>query len=141
MGGGKLPISLKLLNEVKEFVKTNDRYGNFRSINYYPSGFCSHLRKVLGVGQMAVGRGEDGKIVSLLTWVLVDEITEINKVTWSLPKEITSGKILYITLCVIKEGSTFDMRSMFYKMGMHKRVDEVMWFHAKKGRLLKRRVR
>jgi len=87
-----------------------------------------------------IERNNKGEIINICCWALVNKEDEkyINKVTWELPKEISKGNNLYISICIIKEGNIFEFRREFVKL-FRDRVDEAFWFDINKNKFIRRK--
>lgn len=81
-----------------------------------------------------VFRNKQG-IAGVCGWVLVDKIEDVQKLRWIIPKDITSGEILYILIGVLSKGTKiFDIKKRFEELGYRKKVDRVFWYNSVKTR-------
>lgn len=131
----------EIINELDDFIDKNDKKEAFTlTRKRYWWNYIAHLSRLYQAGQIFVQRDKINRIIGICTWVLVNKEDEhkINKITWSLPKEISNGNNLCITICVLNGGSIHDFRREFRKRFSDK-VDEVFWFDIPHNRFIRRK--
>ena len=130
-----------IIKEIDDFIVSNDWYNVLRDSrkNYY-WGYILHLTRLYNAGQILIQRGGDGKITGICSWVRCtrDSQLEINKTTFGLPKDISNGSMLHITICVINGGSIGTFRRNFVET-VGKEVEEVCWFNAPTNKFIRRK--
>jgi hypothetical protein len=124
------------VDEIDEFIEENDRYEIFSTRKKWPYGFKKHFEKLIQKKQIVTFR-EGRKLLGFCSWMLVNEKTklDINKTTWAMPNDISSGDILYIDVCVIKEpASIFKIKDFLSKKYRHQ-IKQVFWFDIANSRV------
>jgi hypothetical protein len=90
---------------------------------------------------MMIFRRDDGNIIGICGWVLINDTKDVNKLTWTLPEDITNGDILYITIAVLTNGiSTLKIKKIFEEMGIKKRIKRVFWINSLKRKMFTKEV-
>mgnify|MGYP001598523105 FL=1 len=134
LDGGHPLTLLRLCDEVCEYILNHNVEGRFNSAIRFPDNFRLTITRLIQEGQMMVFRNEKG-ISGICGWVLVDKIEDVQKLRWIIPKDITSGKILYILIGVLSKGTKIlDIKKRFEELGYRKKVDRVFWYNSVKTR-------
>lgn len=131
----------KIVNEVNNFIVKNDKKEAFlKTRQEYSWNYFEHLDRLYNANQLFIQRNAVGEIIGICGWLLVNREDEdkINKTTWSLPKDISSGNNLCITICVINGGNINDFRREFRRRFANM-VDEVFWFDIPNNKFVRRK--
>ena len=67
-----------------------------------------------------------------------EDENKINKTTWALPRDISEGENLCITICVLFGGNIHDFRREFRRR-FAETVDEVFWFDIPHNKFIRRK--
>src|SRR3990167_234198 len=131
----------QIINELDDFIERGDKNKIFTPTRkQYWWEYIRHLIRLYKADQIFIQRDKINRIVGICGWVLVNKEDEykINKVTWALPKEISNGNNLCITICVISGGNINNFRREFCKRFAEK-VDEIFWFDIPHNRFIRRK--
>jgi len=131
----------EIIKEIDDFIVSNDWYNVLRaSRKQYYWGYLLHLARLYRADQIIIQRGGDGKITGICAWVRCtrDSQLEINKINYALPRNISEGNVLHITLCVIAGGSINQFRRHFIET-VGKDVEEVCWFNSPTNKFIRRK--
>lgn len=129
-----------IIKEIDSFISENDKGQFAETRKHWYWNYMLHLCRLYDSNQIMIERNNKGEIINICCWALVNKEDEkyINKVTWELPKEISKGNNLYISICIIKEGNIFEFRREFVKL-FRDRVDEAFWFDINKNKFIRRK--
>lgn len=112
-----------------------------KSIGYHSEGFISHFRRLQELGQILSVVNKD--VHGVCSWFIANEedLIELNKITWKLPKNITEGNILYITMCAVdKHANLLELKMMFRKIVLEKNISKVIWYNLARGHKFNKEV-
>lgn len=129
----------EIVKEIDKFIVDNDKDKRFSETReQYYWNYTLHLSRLLKADQIIIQRNDRGKIVGICGWIQINENDEryINKITWSLPKNISEGNIIYIPFCIIQNGDIFRIRKELYRRFKNV-VDEVYWFDSRKAKFIR----
>jgi hypothetical protein len=132
------------LHDIVYFVLRNDVSSNLSSVYYFPDNFVKHLSEVGKQGQLVVDLDNDGEIRGMCSWVYLDDerVKDINKLRWQYSDSISEGDIFYVTLCVLKQGSSiFKLREKIKQLVVGKNLTRASWTNLSKKKAFKRRIR
>src|SRR3990167_7089085 len=130
--GGKQAILQKSPEEIVLFLLKNDTSELFNSVQYWPVNFYTHIKRLLEARQIFLFF-EGDRITGACGWACIDDTKDVNKVRWTLPDNITDGKILYISFAVLdKKANMFLIKRAFESMGYRNKVCQVRWGNRKR---------
>lgn len=116
------------LDKIEKFITDNDASGVFKTRFIHINNFLKHFVKLRSVGQILTFQ-KDEELVGLCSWVIVDteRKKEINKTTWTLPDNVSTGDIFYVDVCILRPpASIFKVKKIFdekYREG----IKEICW--------------
>jgi hemolysin-activating ACP:hemolysin acyltransferase len=129
------------INEIDNFIVKNDVHHVFTETRHqWRWNYFLHLARLYQSNQIMIQRNDKGQLIGICGWILVSPEDEhkINKTTWALPKNISEGNNLYVTICVINGGDIHKFRSeLSSKFG--DKVDEVIWVDVENKKFVRRR--
>ena len=131
----------EIINEVDNFIVRNDKNKIFMPTRQqYRWNYFLHLARLYKSEQLFIQRNEKDQIIGICGWILVDKEDEkkINKTTWSLPRNISDGNNLCITICVLSGGKIHEFRKEFRRRFAEK-VNEVFWFDIPNNKFFRRK--
>ena len=120
---------VSLADEIVTLVEENDTSEKLLVHPNWLENFREHVRRLLGVGQV-LGYCYNNRLVGVCGWALVDDSNRVNKIRWTLPDNITTGHILYVTFGVITSGCRIgEIKKFFDGPEMTSKFDEVKWLY------------
>ena len=131
----------EIINEVDNFIVKNDTKKVFyETRQQYRWNYFLHLARLYKANQLFIQRNEKDQIIGICGWILVNKEDEdkINKTTWSLPRNISEGENLCITICVLSGGNIHEFRREFRKR-FAETVNEVFWFDIPNKKFVRRK--
>ena len=131
----------EVINEIDNFIVKNDVNHVFTETRHqWRWNYFLHLARLYQANQIIIQRNDKGQIIGICGWILVSPEDEhrINKTTWSLPKNISDGSNLYVTICVVNGGNIQKFRKeLSEKFG--DKVDEVIWVDVENKKFVRRK--
>ena len=131
----------QIVNEVDNFIVKNDTHKVFEATRQkYKWNYFLHLERLYKAGQLIIQRNKLGQITGICGWILVDKEDEhkINKTTWALPRDISDGENLCITICFINGGNINEFRREFHQR-FADIVNEAFWFDIPHNKFIRRK--
>lgn len=122
-----------------EFILDNDERDCFSSAYYHINKFIRHFNRLVAANQILVFF--EGELLGVCSWARVWEkdLPKLNKISWDMPEDITTGDILYIDTCVLKRHcDILKIKDFFEKSGFRKFIREVLWFDVPRGKVLRK---
>ena len=139
LGGGPLPLRKSLAEDLFKFMLENK--GNLVIHPNWKDNLKHQLLRLLDVGQL-LAYVREGKLVGLFGWAFIDDINSVNKVRWTLPDDITGGKILYLSFAILFKGEQMGLvKRYFEETGTRDRINQVYWGNIKRSKNYNRRVK
>ena len=126
MVGGKQPTSAKLPKDIIDFTLGHNTKGRFNSALYHYDNFVAHIKKIVKCKQVLSFYKQD-KLIGVCGWVLIDSIKDMNKLRWTFPDDISSGRILYVTFAVMTEGASVLKIKKYFDENVRHRIDKACW--------------
>lgn len=127
--------------EIADYILSHNVEHRLDSALYWNDNFNLHIQRLVDAGQMILFLDGD-EIRGACGWACVNKAEGINKIRWELPENITSGRILYITLCVLDEKSNmFLVKKFFEDIGMRDKIDRVFWYNSVKRKVFNMEVK
>lgn len=138
--GGEQLTSQRSLKEIREYILSKNNGHCFDSAMRFKSNFDTHIRRLAEAQQIALYK-QDGKIVGAVGWIWTDDTYTLGKGYWYTPKDITQGKILYVSFAALDEGVRLsDWIKLLRKQTTTRGTEEVHWGHYKRNVFKKRRI-
>lgn len=127
--------------EIDDFILKNDKEGRLTETRFiYFDNYIKLLERLYDANQILTQYDKFGNIIGVCGWARVNKEDEdgINKVSWVMPNNITTGNNLYIVFCVITTGNIYIFRKILSE-SIGKFIDEVYWFNTPKHKFTRRR--
>lgn len=131
----------QIINEVDNFIVKNDTKKLFAETRIqWKWNYFLHLSRLYKAGQLFIQRNDKDQIIGICGWILVkpEDEHKINKTTWVLPRDISSGENLCITICVINGGNIHEFRREFRKR-FADTVKEAFWIDIENKKFIRRK--
>lgn len=131
----------QIINEVDNFIVKNDVKKAFTETRQrYRWNYFLHLERLYRAGQLIIQRNKLGQIIGICGWILVKKNDEdkINKTTWALPRDISNGENLCVTICVLSGGNIHEFRRELRRR-FAEIVNEVFWFDIPHNKFVRRK--
>ena len=129
----------KVILEIERFISANDN-AYFETRRKFYANYYRQLQRLLDCDQLSIKRGPLNEIIAVCGWALIRKSDEwdVNKVRWTLPKNLCEGNVLYVSFCVARDGGFKDIRKELVERYQDK-IDEMYWFSAKKHKFIRRK--
>lgn len=131
----------KDVSEIANFIIQNDTNNKLIAVvDKYYWNFLKHIDRLYDKDQILMQRSVSGDLVALCGWARIRSTDEaqLNKITWALPDDISTGNILHITFCIVHGGQTHLFRRELNKM-MGREIDQICWFNLPKNKYFRRK--
>lgn len=130
------------IEEIDRFIENYDVHRVFSTRHRWRENFESHFKKLIDVKQIVTFR-EDGNLIGLCSWALVDKQRkqQINKTTWDLPDNVVEGDIIYIDVCLLKSPASIYKIKKFLERKLKPSAKEVYWFNSPGSRVFRQKFK
>ena len=139
--GGE-PLTLpRLHKDISDYIFDHNDKGQFNSALYHRDNFGKHIRRLLEVKQVLIFKSGD-ELKGVCGWALVNDMSKVNKLRWTLPEDITNGNILYVSFAALdKESNIFNIKTFFETNRFRNKINRVFWGRPQKSKLFNMEVR
>jgi len=132
--------SQRSAKEISEFILSHNNEHQFDSASRFSINFHNHIRRLVEAGQV-VEYTQDGKLVGVVGWIWTDSTATLDKGYWLTPKDVTQGKILYVSFAALNKGiKLYDWIRLLRNETIKRGTEAVHWGHYKRKTLKKRRL-
>lgn len=127
--------------DIANFIIRNDKNNQLiAAVDKYYWNFLKHIDRLYDCKQILMQRNVSGGLVGLCGWARINpaDETQVNKITWELPDDISTGTILHITFCIVVGGRTHMFRRELNQL-LGTEIDEIHWFNLSKNKYIRRK--
>ena len=139
LGGGPLPLQKLLAKVIVKYIKDNDTLQKMLVHPKWESSLEEQVLRLLSVNQV-LGYTRKGQLTGVFGWALIDDIKKVNKIRWTLPDNIISGHILYVSFGVLDKEERIGLVKKFFDESDFK-FDEAIWTYNMRMFKNKRRMK